>query len=36
VTVFSTYAPDIRLNPHPEAWWVGMDKEYLGHDGVRL
>jgi ketosteroid isomerase-like protein len=34
-TVFSTYAPDIRLNPDPEAWWVGVDEDYLGHDGVR-
>jgi ketosteroid isomerase-like protein len=33
--VFSTYAPDIRLNPDPEAWWVGVDEDYLGHDGVR-
>jgi ketosteroid isomerase-like protein len=34
-TVFSTYDPDIRLIPDPEAWWVGMDEEYRGHDGVR-
>jgi ketosteroid isomerase-like protein len=33
--VFSTYASDIRLNPDPEAWWVGVDEDYLGHDGVR-
>ena len=34
-TVFATYDPQIRLNPDPEAWWVGMDADYLGHDGVR-
>ena len=34
-TVFSTYDPEIRLNPDPEAWWVGMDQDYVGHDGVR-
>ncbi len=34
-TVLSTYDPDIQLNPDPEAWWVGMDEDYLGHDGVR-
>ena len=34
-TVFSTFDPDVRLNPDPEAWWVGMDEDYLGRDGVR-
>lgn len=34
-TVFATYDPQIRLNPDPEAWWVGMDEDYLGHDGMR-
>jgi ketosteroid isomerase-like protein len=34
-TVYSTFDPDIRLNPDPEASWVGMDETYLGHDGVR-
>jgi ketosteroid isomerase-like protein len=33
--VFSTFDPGIRLNPDPEASWVGMDETYLGHDGVR-
>ena len=23
-TIFSIYDSDIRLNPDPEAWWVGM------------
>jgi ketosteroid isomerase-like protein len=34
-TVLSTYHPDIRLNPDPEAWWVGVEEDYLGHEGVR-
>jgi ketosteroid isomerase-like protein len=34
-TVLSAYDADIRLNPDPEAWWVGMDEDYLGHEGVR-
>ena len=34
-TVFATYDAGIRLNPDPEAWWVGMDEDYVGHDGVR-
>jgi len=34
-TVYSTFDPDIRLFPDPEAWWVGMDEKYVGHDGVR-
>jgi ketosteroid isomerase-like protein len=33
--VFATYDPEVRLNPDPEAWWVGMDDDYSGHDGVR-
>ena len=33
--VFSTYDADIRLNPDPEAWWVGMDEDYRGHSGMR-
>jgi ketosteroid isomerase-like protein len=34
-TVFASYDPEIRLNPDPEVWWVGVDDEYVGHDGVR-
>ena len=34
-TVFSTYDANVRLNPDPEAWWVGMEDDYVGHDGVR-
>jgi ketosteroid isomerase-like protein len=34
-TVFATYDPAIRLNPDPEASWVGMEDDYVGHDGVR-
>ena len=34
-TVLSTYDRDIRLNPDPEAWWVGVEDDYLGPDGVR-
>jgi len=34
-TVFQTYDPEIRLNPDPEAAWVGIDDEYVGHAGVR-
>ena len=33
--VFAAYHPDIRLNPDPEAWWVGMEEDYVGHDGFR-
>src|SRR5829696_1988731 len=33
--IFSRYDADIRLNPDPEAWWVGMDEDYRGHDGVK-
>jgi ketosteroid isomerase-like protein len=34
-TVVSAYDSEIRLNPDPEAWWVGMDDDYLGPEGVR-
>jgi ketosteroid isomerase-like protein len=34
-TVVSAYDAEIRLNPDPEASWVGMDENYLGHEGVR-
>ena len=34
-TVFQTYDPRIRLNPDPDAAWVGINDEYVGHAGVR-
>ena len=34
-TVFATYHSDIRLNPDPEASWVGLGDRYVGHDGFR-
>jgi ketosteroid isomerase-like protein len=34
-TVVSAYDSEIRLNPDPEASWVGMDENYLGPEGVR-
>ena len=34
-TVFETYDPEIRLNPDPDAWWVGIGDDYVGHAGVR-
>ena len=34
-TLFSAYHREIRLNPDPEAWWVGVDEDYFGHDGFR-
>jgi ketosteroid isomerase-like protein len=33
--IYSIFDPAIRLNPDPEASWVGMDEEYIGHDGMR-
>jgi ketosteroid isomerase-like protein len=33
-TVFATYDPDIKLNPDPESWWVGVEDDYVGHEGV--
>ena len=32
--VLSTFDPGIRLNPDPESWWVGMDEDYVGHEGM--
>lgn len=32
--VLATYDPNIRVNPDPEAWWVGMDDDYVGHEGI--
>ena len=34
-TVFETYDPKIKLNPDPEAAWVGINDEYVRHAGVR-
>lgn len=34
-TVYSVFDPEIRLNPDPEASWVGVDDDYVGHDGMR-
>ena len=34
-TVFRIYDPEIRLNPDPDAGWVGLGENYVGHDGVR-
>lgn len=34
-TVLAQYDPQIRLNPDPEASWVGMDQDYVGHEGVK-
>jgi ketosteroid isomerase-like protein len=33
--IFSIFDPAIRLNPDPEASWVGIDDDYVGHDGFR-
>ena len=34
-TVFETYDPQIRLNPDPDASWVGIGEDYVGPAGVR-
>jgi ketosteroid isomerase-like protein len=34
-TTFQTYDSAIRLNPDPEASWVGIGDSYVGHEGVR-
>lgn len=34
-TVFDAYDEDIRLNPDPDATWVGIGDDHLGHAGVR-
>lgn len=34
-TVFQTFDPEIRLNPDPDASWVGINDSYIGHSGVR-
>jgi ketosteroid isomerase-like protein len=26
--------PEIRLNPDPEAFWVGIDEDYVGPEGM--
>src|SRR6185312_1489966 len=33
--IYSIFDPAIRLNPDPEASWVGIDDDYVGHDGIR-
>jgi ketosteroid isomerase-like protein len=32
--VYETFDPDIRVNPDPEASWVGVDEVYRGHEGL--
>jgi len=34
-TVYRTFDSDIRVNPDPEASWVGVDEVYRGHEGMR-
>jgi ketosteroid isomerase-like protein len=34
-TVLAQYDPQIRLNPDPEASWVGINEDYIGHEGVK-
>jgi ketosteroid isomerase-like protein len=33
--VYAVLDGEIVLNPDPEAFWVGVNEEYRGHDGVR-
>ena len=33
--VFQAYDEEIRLNPDPDATWVGIGDDYRGHSGVR-
>ncbi len=33
--VFQAFDEEIRLNPDPDATWVGIGDDYLGHSGVR-
>ena len=33
--VYAVLDDEILLNPDPEAFWVGVNEEYRGHDGVR-
>ena len=33
-TVYAAYDPEIRLNPDPEASWVGIGDNYVGHAGI--
>ena len=32
---FEAFDPAIEVHPDPEAFWVGVDKTYRGHDGLR-
>jgi ketosteroid isomerase-like protein len=34
-SVFDGMDRDIELHPDPEAFWVGVDRIYRGHEGVR-
>lgn len=34
-TVFEAFDAEIRLNPDPDATWVGIGDDYFGHPGVR-
>lgn len=34
-SAFDVMDRDIELHPDPEAFWVGVDRVYRGHDGVR-
>jgi ketosteroid isomerase-like protein len=33
-TVFDAIDPAIELHPDPEAYWVGVNRTYRGHDGL--
>jgi ketosteroid isomerase-like protein len=32
--VYETFDPEIKVNPDPEATWVGVDETYHGHEGL--
>jgi ketosteroid isomerase-like protein len=32
--VYETFDPALRVNPDPEASWVGVDDVYIGHEGM--
>jgi ketosteroid isomerase-like protein len=32
---FESIDPEIELHPDPEAFWVGVNRMYRGHDGLR-
>jgi ketosteroid isomerase-like protein len=33
-TVYETFDAELRVNPDPEASWVGVDEVYVGHEGM--